>query len=93
MIELHGSAHIAARLFVVRNTVSNWIRRHTETIPEPYAVVRNGAQVEYYWDAEGVEKWVGWHARFLAAPRSARARHVHVMHSQRQLAALMTGES
>jgi hypothetical protein len=59
-IQIFGNADIAVALGVTRPAFSNWLSRHKDTVPVPFATTPDG---RLYWDMDGLREWMAWKER------------------------------
>lgn len=70
-VQIFGNADIAVALGVSRAAVSNWLSRHTDSVPTHFAETPDGIK---YWDLEGLKQWIAWHNGGKIADNNAEAR-------------------
>jgi hypothetical protein len=61
-----GPVTIAKWLGVTRAAVSNWLVRHSDTVPVPDVVITSELNEQWGWKPERRAEWEQWHREHIA---------------------------
>ena len=65
-VRIYGAGEIAQALGVTTCTVSNYMRRHPDTAPQP-DYVTGAAQRQHFYSHTSYLAWIAWHAERYGA--------------------------